>query len=136
MRGVRWGRAIALGLSGLLIVVLLASFLPLGHGGMMGSTHHWGMSRAWLGPWGCLFIALGWLIPLGLLGLLALCLAGLARAVLPGREPPTASALPGAPCPECGHPTQTDWHNCPYCGQTLGQLAGKPPRPQEQFKEE
>ena len=130
MRGVRWGRAIALGLSGLLIVVLLASFLPLGHGGMMGSTHHWGMSRAWLGPWGWLFMALSWLIPLGLLALLALCLAGLARAVLPGREPRAAPALPGDPCPECGHPAQTDWNNCPYCGQTLGQPAGKPSRSQ------
>lgn len=136
MRGVRWGRVIALGLSGLLIVALLAGFLPLGHWGMMGSAHHWGMSRTWLGPWGWLFMALGWLIPLGLLGLLALCLAGLARAVLPGREPTAAPALPGGPCPECGHPTQTDWYNCPYCGQTLQQPAGKLSRPGKRFKEE
>lgn len=134
MKGARWGRAIALGLSGLLIVALLVSFLPLGHWGMVGSAHHWGMSRTWLGPWGWLFMALGWLIPLGLLGLLALCLVGLARAVFPGREPPSAPPLPGVPCPECGHPTQTDWHNCPYCGQTLKQPAGKPFRQQKRFK--
>jgi hypothetical protein len=135
MRGVRWGRVIALGLSGLLIVALLASFLPLGPLGMMGSTHHWGMSRMWLGSWGWLFVALSWLISLGLLGLLVLCLAGLAREVLPGREPTATPPLSGDPCPECGHPTQTDWHNCPYCGQTLGQPAGKPSRPQKQLKE-
>ena len=131
MRGVHWARAIALGLSGLLITVLLAGFLPVGRWGMMGFAHHWGMSRMWLSPWGWLFMALGWLIPLGLLGLLALCLAGLAREVLPGREPSAAPPLPGGPCPECGRPTQTDWHNCPYCGQTLGQLAGKPSRQQK-----
>ena len=135
MRGVRWGRVIALGLSGLLIVALLASFLPLGPLGMMASTHHWGMSHMWLGPGGWLFMALGWLIPLGLLGLLALCLAGLARTLLSGRKPITALILPGGPCPKCGRPTQTDWHNCPYCGQTLGQPAGKPSRPQKQLKE-
>lgn len=136
MKSVRWGWAIALGLSGLLSVALLAGFLPLGHWGMMGSAHYWGMmNRAWLGPWGWLFMALNWLIPLGLLGLLALCLAGLARVVLPGREPPAALPLNGGPCPECGHPTQTDWHNCPYCGHTLRQPAGKLSRQQRQFKE-
>ena len=136
MRGVHWAQAIALGLSGLLIVALLASFLPLGRWGMMGSAHHyWGMSRTWLGPWGWLFMALSWLIPLGLLGLLALCLAGLAQAVLPSRKPTAAPPLPGGPCPECGHPTQTDWHSCPYCGHILKQPAGKPSRQQEQFKE-
>jgi len=70
------------------------------------------------------------------LGLLALCLAGLARTLLSSREPITALILPGGPCPECGRPTQTDWHNCPYCGQTLGQPAGKLSRQQKQFKEE
>jgi len=131
MRGIRWWQAIALGLSGLLIVVLLASFLPLGHWGMMGSVHHWGLNRMWVGSWGWLFMALSWLIPLGLLGLLALCLAGLTQAALPGREPTATPALNGGPCPECGHPTQTDWHNCPYCGQALGQPAGKLSRQQK-----
>jgi hypothetical protein len=125
MRGVHWGQAIALGLSVLLIMALLAGFLPLGDWGMMGSAHHWGMSRMWLGSWGWLFMALGWLIPLGLMGLLALCLVGLAQVVLPGRGPPTALPLNGGPCSECGHATQTDWHNCPYCGHALQQPAGK-----------
>lgn len=131
MRGIRWGRIIALGLSGLLIVVLLAGFLPLDRWGVRGFVPCWGMSRAWLGPWGWLFMALSWLIPLGLLGLLALCLAGLVQAALPGREPTAAAPLPGGPCPVCGHPTQTDWHNCPYCGQTLGQPVGKLSRQQK-----
>ncbi|HID62332.1 MAG TPA: zinc ribbon domain-containing protein [Anaerolineae bacterium] len=126
MKGVRWGQVIALGLIALLIVALLAGFLSLDHWGMMGFAHRWGMGRTWLGPWGWLFMALSWLIPLGLLGLLILCLAGLAREVLPGRESAAAPPLPGDPCPKCGHPTQTDWRNCPYCGQTLQQSAGKP----------
>jgi hypothetical protein len=105
MRGVRWGRIIALGLSGLLIVALLASFLPLGPLGMMGSAHHWGMSHMWLGPAGWLFMALGWLIPLGLLGLLALCLAepgtdyspDPARRPLPRMWTPNANRLAQLP---------------------------------------
>lgn len=128
MRGIRWGRVVALGLSGLLIVALLAGFLPLDRWGVRGFAPCWGMSRTWLGPWGWLFMALSWLIPLGLLGLLALCLAGLARTALPGQKPLAAPPLPGGPCPACGHATQTDWHNCPYCGRTL---AGKPSRQKE-----
>jgi len=135
MRGVHWGRVIALGLSGLLIATLLAGFLLRGHWGMMGPAHHWGMGSTWLGPWGWLLMALGWLMLLGLLGLLALCLIGLAREVLPGR-PPAASALDSGPCSKCGHPTQTDWHHCPYCGQVLRQPAGEPSRQAKQLEEE
>ncbi len=133
MKGIRWGRAIALGLAGLLIVTLLLGFMPVGRWGMIGSAHHWGMSSLWLGPWGWLFMALGWLIPLALLGLLALCLAGLTRAVFPCREPTEVPALPGDPCPQCAHPTQTDWHNCPYCGHTLQQPASERSRQQKQL---
>ncbi|HID87032.1 MAG TPA: hypothetical protein EYP55_06580, partial [Anaerolineae bacterium] len=109
-----------------LVVFLVGlSLLPMFFGGwgMMGP----GMMGGWC-PWcggtgrlggggvlgglfGPLFILLGLLIPIGLLGLLILGGVWLVRNVGRVAAPPALART----CPSCGQPVQAHWQHCPYC---------------------
>lgn len=53
-----------------------------------------------------------WIIPLLLVVLVIYLLSGNKPALAPS---PTASRV----CGTCNQPVQSDWKNCPRCGQTL-----------------
>jgi hypothetical protein len=78
----------------------------MGGPGMMGG---WGYS-----PFGWIGMAFMWLIPIGILALIAFGVAALVKNA--GNPTPTVSQTP---CPNCGKTTQADWQNCPYCGSAL-----------------
>ena len=67
------------------------------------------------GLFGLLLMLLGLLIPIGLLGLLVLGGVWLVRNAGGTAAPPAATET----CPACGRPTESDWRNCPYCGEEL-----------------
>ncbi len=73
--------------------------------GMMG----WGYS-----PFGWIGMTFMWLIPIGVIALIAFGVAVLVRNA--GSPTPPSSF---SPCPNCGKGTQSDWQNCPYCGTAL-----------------
>ena len=64
---------------------------------------------------GLLFMLLGLLIPIGLLGLVILGGVWLARN-MGGTAVPQALART---CPGCSRPTEPDWQHCPYCSEEL-----------------
>ena len=78
----------------------------MGGPGMMGG---WGYS-----PFGWIGMAFMWLIPIGILALIAFGVAALVKNS--GNPTPTVSQTP---CPNCGKTTQADWQNCAYCGSAL-----------------
>jgi hypothetical protein len=53
-----------------------------------------------------------WIVPLLLIGLAVYAISGnpLMQAVQPAS---------GHVCSQCGQATESDWKNCPHCGQTL-----------------
>jgi uncharacterized membrane protein len=77
-----------------------------GPSGMMGG---WGYS-----PFGWIGMALMWLIPIGVITLIAFGVAAIMRNT--GNPTPPSSQ---SPCPNCGKGVQTDWKNCPHCGTAL-----------------
>jgi len=102
------------------IVVLVAFVVGASLLGGWGSRA-WGMSGpGMMGGWG--FGAFGWigmlfmwLIPLAVIGLIVLGVAGLVRSVGGGSNP----VAPARACPSCGRAVQADWRNCPHCGAAL-----------------
>jgi hypothetical protein len=115
MNRINWTAVIVLSVVGLLVLLVGASLLSgwgSGGWGRMGP----GMMGWWgMGPFGWFGMIFIWLIPVGLLVLLALGIAWLVRAVVN----PGGSAAPARACPNCGRNVQPDWHTCPYCGQAL-----------------
>jgi len=97
------------------LVALLIGVSLLGGGwGMMGP----GMMGGWgFGPFGWIGMSFMWLIPLGVIVLIVLGVAGLVRSVGSGTTP----AAPPRVCPSCGRAVQADWRNCPHCGAALTQ---------------
>ncbi len=109
------------------IIGIIALFLLFGAGMMSGrgfgnwGYHGWGMMGGpgmmgnWgYSPFGWIGMAFMWLIPIGVVALIAFGVAILVRnAGVP--TPPS----PQTPCPNCGKGTQADWQNCPYCGTAL-----------------
>jgi hypothetical protein len=101
----------------------------LWRGGMMGG---YGMmnsgSNGYISPLGWLGMLWMWLIPLGLLLLVAVGIAALFGSrpapVQPGFAP-ASTLTPATPtaserlCQSCGKAAQPDWNSCPYCGQLL-----------------
>jgi hypothetical protein len=74
--------------------------------GMMGG---WGFS-----PFGWIGMAFMWLIPVGVIALIAFGIAALMRNA--GDLTPSTSKNP---CPNCTKSVQADWQNCPFCGTAL-----------------
>jgi hypothetical protein len=67
-------------------------------------------------------LCLGFIL-LFIVGVIAL-VAALARgnrpvSVTPAVTPTAPVIVAERPCPSCGRMTQTDWKNCPYCGNPL-----------------
>jgi len=128
MGRINWVQALVFGLVVLVVLLIGLSLLPMffggwgmmGGGGMMGGWCPWCGGTGRLGGggmlgglFGLLFMLLGLLIPIGLLGLLILGGTWLVRNI-------STTAVPPLPtCPNCGQPVQTDWRNCPYCGEEL-----------------
>ena len=132
-----WILAIVLGL--LLVVVLVFSGFALGggrnwehgygYGGMMrgpGMMEGYRFMQPYGHPFGGASILFGCLISLGILALVILGIIALVRNLtkpanpaptqqVPPQEAP-AQVEPGPTCSNCGKPIQSDWSNCPYCG--------------------
>ncbi|KAA3644066.1 MAG: zinc ribbon domain-containing protein [Chloroflexi bacterium] len=85
--------------------------------GMMGGWGGPGMMG--YNPFGWLGMILGWLIPLGLIALVAAGGIWLVRAVTSNGFPLTLAKPEGNACPSCGQHVQANWRNCPYCGTTI-----------------
>lgn len=108
------------------IVAIIAILFLFGGGMMYGGWGYrgWGMMRGpgmmgWgYSPFGWFGMGLGmifmWLIPIGLIALMALGVASFLR----NSGNPTSQSAPN-PCPNCGKGVQIDWNNCPHCGTTL-----------------
>jgi predicted lipid-binding transport protein (Tim44 family) len=113
-----WIAALILAL--ILILVLPGLFLTGrnwggAYGGMMGGGMMGGYG--YLSPFGFIGMRLMWLIPAGLLVLLALGAVSLFQSLIrPGISTATA---PDRKCASCGKPVQPDWSTCPYCGTKL-----------------
>jgi hypothetical protein len=133
MSRISWTQVVVFGLVALVVFLIGLSLLPTLFGG-----GYWGMGPGMMGrggatggwcPWcggtgqfgggglvgglfGLVFILLGLLVPIGLLGLLVVGGVWLVRNVA---RPPA----PAKTCPACGRPTQVGWRNCPYCGEDL-----------------
>ncbi len=136
MSRINWTQVLVFGLVVLLVLIIGLSLLPMFFGGwgMMGrdgmpalspvegrggwcpwcgGTGRFGGGGLMGGFFGLLFMLLGLLIPIGLLGLLVLGGVWLVRSV-GGATSPRAKT-----CPGCGRSVQADWRNCPYCGEEL-----------------
>jgi len=128
MSRINWTQVLVFGLVVLLVLVIGLSLLPMFFGGwgMMGRGGTWGGWCPWCGGAGrfggggmmggfvgLLFMLLGLLIPIGLLGLLILGAAWLVRNI--GRT----TVPPAKTCPGCGRPTEPGWRHCPHCGKEL-----------------
>ena len=61
-------------------------------------------------------MGLMWLIPIGVVALIAWAVATLLHR--PTQAGPAGDT--GRACPSCGKPAQLDWTTCPYCGKPLG----------------
>jgi hypothetical protein len=89
------------------------------HGGMMGRGYgfRYPMMRGFgFLPFGFFML----IIPLAILGLAIYGFIALAnrRPAAPAPVEVTPVA-PTQTCANCGKPTQSDWKNCPYCGNSL-----------------
>jgi len=110
-----------------LIVVLLFAlpfaFRLAGWGRYAGFGRGHGMMGDGFGyfsPFGFLGMGLMLLLPVGLIVLLVLGGVALVNSLArPGGYPPQPVSNAGRPCPNCSKPTQADWVNCPYCGNSL-----------------
>ena len=97
-------------------VVILVSILLFGGGMMSGSRYGgYGMMGSGYSPFGWFGMGLGmlfmWLVPIGVLVLIALGVTSLVRS--------NGTPASQKPCPNCGKGTQADWQTCPYCGKAL-----------------
>jgi len=118
MRRVLIGNAILIFLIGLPGVMWMVRSGRLG--GMVGRYPMMGHDSGFWMPFGWLGMGFMWLLPLGVLVLLILGLAGLVNTLF---QRPPAPPIPPAPprsCANCGKQAQTDWQTCPYCSQPLG----------------
>jgi uncharacterized membrane protein len=113
-----WIVAIIIGLILLLVLpglIMMGRPWAGGYGGMMGNGMMGGFG--YWNPLGFVGMALMWLIPIALLVLLGFGTV----ALINGLTKPENSARPvaGLNCSNCGKQTQSDWTNCPYCGNSL-----------------
>ena len=124
---------VLLAAAGVIVVILVAAVVIFGlfwgrnggYGWMM--PYYGGRGIREFGPWmwggfglfGFLMMLLMMGIPVGVLVLLVLGVAGLLRR--PEAPPPAvAPASPaGKTCQNCGRPVEADWINCPYCGTKI-----------------
>jgi zinc-ribbon domain len=135
-----WILAIVFGLL-LLLVLVFSGFLMggryWGHGFDYGSRMRWpGMMGGYypLHPFGGGVVLFGCLIAVGIIILLIVGVVALVKSMnkpekqIPPQQEPTqqVSIQPEPPqvesgptCSNCGKPIQSDWSNCPYCGNKL-----------------
>ena len=138
MSRINWAYVFVFGIVALLVVLIGVSLLGRAYGGwgygMMGP----GMLNWSFAPFGWLVMIFMWLIPLTFLALLVAGIVWLVRAISgQGGTYPQSSlrqpfdgrvsraqdraqdtAATGA-CPACGQLIQSNWRNCPFCGETL-----------------
>lgn len=118
MSRINWAYVAVFGIVALLVVLIGVSLLGRAYGGwgygMMGpGMMNWGFA-----PFGWLGMIFMWLIPLAFLALLVAGIVWLVRAIGgQGGAYPQSSAT--GTCPACGQPIQSNWRNCPFCGETL-----------------
>ena len=119
-KGLQWTIGISVGLIALAIVAatVLPLFLPnagwSGYG-MMGPGHMFS-GGPMIGGFGMPFFSIGmWLLPLLFVGVIALGIVWLVRAITPSGMPPATNAM----CAHCGKPLQAGWKACPYCGEKV-----------------
>jgi len=106
-RHIRWVVLAALGVLGV-ISLLLAAFALLGPAGVMvGATP--ALPVSWIVPLGSVFVIVGvtWLL--------------LSQAPsVDGRE---TAPYDSVTCPSCGRLVMVDWRLCPYCGAMMAEPA-------------
>jgi hypothetical protein len=131
-----WLTIAVLGTVGVFVLLASGSLLFLARGGWgsgrtwigidgcgaMGNWRHWGMmgSRGF-GSLGWALRLMGLLVPLSLLGLLAMGVTWLFRRIAPSQRAAVGvgTAQLVQHCPGCDRPVQADWQLCPHCGQSL-----------------
>jgi hypothetical protein len=113
-----WAYVIVFGIVALLVVLIGISLLggtyPVWSRGMMGP----GMMSWGFPPFGWPGMILMWLTPLAFMAVLVAGGVWLVRAI--GGQggaylPPAATDS----CPACRRRIQSNWRNCPFCGETL-----------------
>ena len=118
MSRINWAYVIVFGIVALLVVLIGVSLLGRAYGGwgygMMGP----GMMSWGFAPFGWLIMIFMWLIPLTFLALLVAGVVWLVRAI-GGQEGARRQSPVAGTCPACGQPIQSNWRNCPFCGETL-----------------
>lgn len=134
MSRINWAYVIVFGIVALLVVLIGVSLLGRAYGGwgygMMGPRMmNWGFA-----PFGWLWMVFMWLIPLTFLALLVAGIVWLVRDIggQGGVYPRSSLRQPfdwaqdkaqdtaaTATCPACGQPIQSNWRNCPFCGEML-----------------
>ena len=118
MSRINWAYVAVFGIVALLVILIGVSLLGRAYGGwgygMMGpGMMNWGFA-----PFGWLVMILMWLVPLTFLALLVAGVIWLVRAIGgQGGAYPQSSGT--GTCPTCGQPIQSNWRNCPLCGETL-----------------
>jgi hypothetical protein len=144
MSRINWTQVLVFGLIALVVFLLGISLLPMFFGGgywgmgpgmtgrgsmpalspvegmggwcpWCGGTGQFGGGGLLGGLFGLLFMLIGLLIPVGLLGLMIVGGVWLVRSMGGVTAPPA----PAKTCPDCGRPAESDWQNCPYCGAPL-----------------
>ena len=116
-----WILAIVFGLILLLLLPglwMVGRFWMGGYGGMMGGPGMMGGYNT-MHPFGWGGMLLGWLIPVGVIGLLIVGAVALVNSLNRSRNPTQPPAALSQTCPNCGKPAQADWKTCPYCGQKI-----------------
>ena len=116
-----WILAIVFGLILLLLIPglwIMGGFWTGGYGGIMGGPGMMG-SYGYMHPLGWSGMLLGWLIPVGVIILLAIGAVALVNSLNNHRNTALSPVVPGRTYPNCGKSAQADWNTCPYCGQKL-----------------
>jgi hypothetical protein len=118
MSRTNWAHVIGFGIVALLVVLIGIGLLGGTYGGRSRGMMGPGMMSWGFAPFGWSGMIFMWLMPLAFMALLVAGGVWLVRAI--GGQggaylPPSATDA----CRGCGRPIQSNWRNCPFCGETI-----------------
>lgn len=87
--------------------------------GMMGGYRGMMGGYGFMNPFGFFGMVLMWLIPLAILVLIVLGIAGLFKGWNIANRSNPGGGTPARMCQNCSKAAQPDWTTCPYCGSAL-----------------
>ena len=119
MSRINWAYVIVFGIVALLVVLIGISLSGGTYGGWTYGMMGPGMMNWGFAPFGWLSMILMWLIPLAFVALLVAGGVWLVRAIGGGQGSAHLQSSATDACPACGRPIQSNWRNCPFCGETL-----------------